>query len=79
MAAPVAGPTMMMIAKTMAPIAIGAQPGTARWSMTPKMTKTRMNVPIASISVPRPKPVVAGLYAVTPPPALTAASLPSVA
>ena len=38
-----------------------------------------MNVPIASISVPRPNPVVAGLYAVTPPPALTAASLPSVA
>ncbi len=50
-----------MTAKTMAPIAIGAQPGTARWSMTPKMTKTSMNVPIASISMPRPKPIVAGL------------------
>jgi len=30
MAAPVAGHRMMMIAKTADPIAIGAQPGTAR-------------------------------------------------
>jgi len=42
-------------------MAIGAQPGTARWSMTPKMTKTSMKVPIASITSPRPKPIVAGL------------------
>jgi hypothetical protein len=61
MAAPVAGPTTMMTAKTMAPIAIGAQPGTARWSMTPKITNTSMNVPSASISSPRPNPIVAGL------------------
>ncbi len=61
MAAPVAGPRTMMTAKTTAPMAIGAQPGTARWSMTPKMTKTSMNVPIASITIPRPKPIVAGL------------------
>ena len=78
MAAPVAGPRMMMIAKTTEPIAIGAQPGTARWSMTPKITNTSMNVPIASISEARPNPIVAGLYAVTPPPAATAAVLPRV-
>src|SRR5207245_11567903 len=43
MAAPVAGPRMMMIANTTEPMAIGAQPGTARWSITPKITKTSMN------------------------------------
>ena len=46
--------------------------------MTPKMTKTSMKVPIISITIPRPKPIVAGLQAVTPPPAATVASLPSV-
>ena len=50
-----------MIAKTTDPIAIGAQPGTARWSMTPKMTKTSMNVPIASISPARLHAIVAAL------------------
>ena len=46
--------------------------------MTPKMTKTSMNVPIASISDARPKPIVAELYDVTPPPAATAAARPRV-
>ena len=57
MAAPVAGPRTMMIANTEAPMAIGAQPGTARWSMTPKMVNTRMAVPIASIRPARPNPI----------------------
>jgi len=47
-----------MIANTTEPMAIGAQPGTARWSITPKITKTSMNVPIASISDARPKVIV---------------------
>jgi hypothetical protein len=44
----------------------------------PKITNTSMNVPIASISDARPNPIVAELYAVTPPPAATAAVLPRV-
>src|SRR5215469_1471344 len=78
MAAPVAGPRMMMTANTTEPMAIGAQPGTARWSMTPKITHTSMNVPIASISEARPNPIVAALYLVTPPPAATVAARPRV-
>ena len=62
-----AGPTTMMMAKTIDPMASPAQPGTARPSMTPKMTKASSAVPMNSAKVARAHGVLSP-YVVMPRP-----------
>src|SRR4051794_3048991 len=68
-AAPVTGPTMMMTANTIEPMASPAQPAGARRSIAPKITSTSRNVPISSANTARPT-LTSAAYEVTPRPAL---------
>jgi hypothetical protein len=64
----VTGPTVMMIATITSPITRPAQPSGERVSTIPMIVKSRMPVPIASISIAEAHVVVEPLKCTTPKP-----------